>query len=326
MSTEKWLSSSARKERDDLQKQIQLGWRFQRATAEGRKSLRWWEEWQSTWGESVDFLENSVSERKEEVKRRRREREDLHRSRAARPIKAYNADVAKLVSSSQSSIYLSIWTNSALLSRLGSMSVTWKTRGAKKKNTGRNTLCGFGALYAFFLMTSVWDDFWQIFSLPPNLFVVSETNPFRDGRVVKVVLFFWKRRSRIMPCIFVSFVLLAVASQRVKYRKRRSASYIVREWLLWRLWRQSISRWNREWSCIWLLQRRVDPTRRRVLTLSPSGARVHVQKWSLALERWSKRVEWDGWMTMGNWKLCVRWSAYRGSPSSIALACFKQED
>ena len=59
------------------------------------------------------------------------------------------------------------------------------------------------------------------------------------------------------------------------YRKRGSVSYIVREWLLWvverererRLWRQSISRWNRErqsisrwnreWSCIWLPRRRV---------------------------------------------------------------------
>ena len=29
-----------------------------------------------------------------------------------------------------------------------------------------------------------------------------------------------------------------------------------------------ISRWNREWSCIWLPRRRVDPTRRRVLSLS----------------------------------------------------------
>ena len=46
------------------------------------------------------------------------------------------------------------------------------------------------------------------------------------------------------------------------YRKRGSASYIVREWLLCvcerererRLWRQSISRWNREWSCIWSVQ------------------------------------------------------------------------
>ena len=35
-----------------------------------------------------------------------------------------------------------------------------------------------------------------------------------------------------------------------------------------RLWRHSISRWNREWSCISLPRRRVDPTRRRVLNLS----------------------------------------------------------
>ena len=31
-------------------------------------------------------------------------------------------------------------------------------------------------------------------------------------------------------------------------------------------------------------------------------------------------------MTMGKWKLCVRWSACLGSPSSISLACFKQEE
>ena len=31
-------------------------------------------------------------------------------------------------------------------------------------------------------------------------------------------------------------------------------------------------------------------------------------------------------MTMGKWKLCVRWSASRESPSSISLACFKQEE
>ena len=31
-------------------------------------------------------------------------------------------------------------------------------------------------------------------------------------------------------------------------------------------------------------------------------------------------------MTMRKWKLCVRWSACRGSPSSISLACFKQEE
>ena len=50
------------------------------------------------------------------------------------------------------------------------------------------------------------------------------------------------------------------------YRKRGSASYIVREWLLWVVEREretpvtsSISRWNREWSCIWLPRQRVDP-------------------------------------------------------------------
>ena len=120
------------------------------------------------------------------------------------------------------------------------------------------------------------------------------------------------------------------------YRKRGSASYIVREWLLWvverererRLWRHLISHWNREWSCIWLPRRRVDPTRRRVLQLSLSSARVHVhvKTRSLALERSSSRVEWDWWMTIGKGKLCVRWSACRGSPSSISLACFKQEE
>ena len=83
------------------------------------------------------------------------------------------------------------------------------------------------------------------------------------------------------------------------YRKRGSASYIVRQWLLWegererererRLWRSLISRWNREWSCIWLPRRRADPTRRRVLTRSEpverSNFEVHVKTKSLALER-----------------------------------------
>ena len=66
--------------------------------------------------------------------------------------------------------------------------------------------------------------------------------------------------------------------RQVYYRKRGSASYIVREWLLWVVEREretpvtsSMSRWNREWSCIWLPRQRVDPmhmhTRRRVLSL-----------------------------------------------------------
>ena len=44
MSVKRLSSSAARKERDDLQKQIQLGKRFQRAIAEERTSLRRWEE------------------------------------------------------------------------------------------------------------------------------------------------------------------------------------------------------------------------------------------------------------------------------------------
>ena len=48
-----------------------------------------------------------------------------------------------------------------------------------------------------------------------------------------------------------------------------------------------------------------------------------------ALGAWA--LDWaagssDWWMTMGKWKLCVRWSDCRGSPSSISLACFKQEE
>ena len=91
-----------------------------------------------------------------------------------------------------------------------------------------------------------------------------------------------------------------------------------------------ISRWNREWSCTWLLRRRVDPTRRRVLTLTVerSNFEVHACK-DKELGAWA--LDWaagssDWWTTMGKWKLCVRWSDYCGSPSSISLACFKQEE
>ena len=48
---------------------------------------------------------------------------------------------------------------------------------------------------------------------------------------------------------------------------------------------------------------------------------------SLALER---SIEQQGRVIdetmMGKWKLCVRLSDCRGSPSSISLACFKQEE
>ena len=85
------------------------------------------------------------------------------------------------------------------------------------------------------------------------------------------------------------------------YRKRGSASCIVRQWLLWVVERERetpvtslISRWNREWSCIWLPRRRVDPTRRHVLSLyvECSNFEVHAckdQASSLALERSSEQ-------------------------------------
>ena len=88
------------------------------------------------------------------------------------------------------------------------------------------------------------------------------------------------------------------------YRKRGSASYIVREWLLWVVEREretpvtsSISRWNREWSCIWLPRQRVDPmhmhTRRRVLTLqllssARSAWQAKPQTATLATAQWPK--------------------------------------
>ena len=117
------------------------------------------------------------------------------------------------------------------------------------------------------------------------------------------------------------------------YRKRGSASYIVRQWLLWvvererererRLWRHSISRWNREWSCIWLPRQRVDPTRRRV----PEPVECSIACKDKELGAWA--LEQQGRVVMNDdreGKLCVRWSACRGSPSSISLACFKQEE
>ena len=84
------------------------------------------------------------------------------------------------------------------------------------------------------------------------------------------------------------------------YRKRGSASYIVRQWLLWEGERERetpvtslISRWNLEWSCIWLPRRRVDPTRRPVLSLSMSSARTS-KGWSACknkeLGAWARRL------------------------------------
>ena len=38
-------------------------------------------------------------------------------------------------------------------------------------NEGSYTSCGFGTLYAFFLVTSVWDDFWQTFQCTTNFWI-----------------------------------------------------------------------------------------------------------------------------------------------------------
>ena len=91
----------------------------------------------------------------------------------------------------------------------------------------------------------------------------------------------------------------------------------------------SISRWNREWSCIWLPRRRVDPTRRRVLSLSVSARSSCKDSKDKELGAWAldrAAGSSDRWMTTAKWKLCVRWSACRWSPSGKLLACFKQEE
>ena len=107
--------------------------------------------------------------------------------------------------------------------------------------------------------------------------------------------------SRDCYCFFAIDNILWQILRKCYYRKRGTASYIVRQWLLREGERERktpvtslISHWNREWSCIWLPRRRVDPTRRRVLTLSLSSARtskcMHVNTRSLALG--SSRIEW----------------------------------
>ena len=121
------------------------------------------------------------------------------------------------------------------------------------------------------------------------------------------------------------------------YRKRRSASYIVHAWLLWVVVERERERdacdvidiTLKSWVIMHMITStaRIDPTRRRVLSLYMSSARSACKDKELrawALDRAAGSSDW--WMMMGKWKLCVRWSDYRGSPSSISLACFKQEE
>ena len=97
----------------------------------------------------------------------------------------------------------------------------------------------------------------------------------------------------------------------------------LREWLLWVLERERetpvtslITRWNREWSCIWLPRRRVDPTRRHVLSLSSArSACKDKELGAWALKRAAESSDW--WMKMGKWKLCDRWSAAVDHPAAF---------
>ena len=90
------------------------------------------------------------------------------------------------------------------------------------------------------------------------------------------------------------------------YRKRGSASYIVREWLLWEGERErerdacDVNWYHAEIAsdhALWLPRRRVDPTRRRVLSLSS----VHVLDKELGVRALEQQamVEW-WWMTKGS--------------------------
>ena len=120
-------------------------------------------------------------------------------------------------------------------------------------------------------------------------------------------------------------------------RKRGSASYIVRQWLLWeverererRLWHhwyhaQIVSdhaydylngAWTQRVDAFWLWAC-------RALELRSACKDKELGAWALD---WAAGLS-DWWTTMGKWKLCVRWSDCCGSPSSISLACFKQEE
>ena len=118
------------------------------------------------------------------------------------------------------------------------------------------------------------------------------------------------------------------------YRKRGSASYIVRQWLLWESERErerdacdviDITLKSR------VIMHMITSTARRpnASTRSEPVERSNFEVHDKELGAWA--LDWaagstDWWTTMGKWKLCVRWSDCRLSPSSISLACFKQEE
>ena len=119
------------------------------------------------------------------------------------------------------------------------------------------------------------------------------------------------------------------------YRKRGSASYIVRQWLLWESERERERRLWRHWYHAEIASDHaydyLDGATQRVdaFWLWACRALELRSAWDKELGAWA--LDWaagssDWWTTMGKWKLCVCWSDCRGSPSSISLACFKQEE
>ena len=158
----------------------------------------------------------------------------------------------------------------------------WQMQGGGTQNAGRRLLEG---------ISSTADTVRDVSAGPALAF----TSWFTD----QIAPPYWVPNSEIVVCVInVSFHVLYC-------RKRESASYIVREWLLWVVERErerererdacDINRYHAEIAsdhaydyldgetlCLWLC--------RRVLSLS--SARVHVKTRSLALERSSSRVEW----------------------------------
>ena len=110
------------------------------------------------------------------------------------------------------------------------------------------------------------------------------------------------------------------------YRKRGSASYIVREWLLWVVEREtpvtsSISRWNREWSCIWLPRRRIDLRQYASTRCEPVECWkcTDVKTRSLALER---SIEQHG-RVIDDGKVEALHFAFAGQPAVDHSAAFR---
>ena len=119
------------------------------------------------------------------------------------------------------------------------------------------------------------------------------------------------------------------------YRKRGSASYCARvtfvrgererERRLWRHWYHAEIASDHAYDYLDGAQtQRVDAF--WVLELRSACQCKDKELGAWALDWAAGSSDW--WMKMGKWKLCVRWSDCRGSPSSISLACFnfKQEE